>query len=67
MSDKCVCTKGQPVSALFVAFIVSTTAILSVILGVLGAYYAISAVLAAVNPTRPAHVLRTLVPQQSGD
>jgi len=58
------------VSALFAAFLISSTAILSVILGVLGAYYAISGVLAAVDPSRPSNVLRALVPHQnhvSGD
>jgi len=53
------------VNALFAVFLVSSTAILSVILGVLGAYYAISGLLAAVNPMRPAPALRTLVPHQS--
>jgi hypothetical protein len=53
------------VNALFVAFLVSSTAILSVIFGVLGAYYAINFLLSAVNPTREAHSLHTLVPHQS--
>ena len=52
-------------NALFVAFLISSTAILSVILGVFGAYCAISGVLAAVNPSRPSNVLRALVPHQS--
>ena len=51
-------------SALSVAFLVSSTAILSVILGVFGAYCAIRGVLAAVNPSRPSNVLRALVPHQ---
>lgn len=51
--------------ALFVAFLVSSTAIVSVGLGVLGAYYAITGLLAAVNPSRPMHLVRTLVPHQS--
>jgi hypothetical protein len=63
--------KGQfIVNALFVAFLVSGTAIVSVGLGVLGAYYAIAGLLAAVNPARPAPLLRALVPHQgqvSGD
>jgi hypothetical protein len=36
-----------------------------VVLGVLGAYYAITGLLAAVNPARPAPLLRALVPHQS--
>ncbi len=48
--------------ALFVAFLVSSTALISVGLGVLGAYYAISGVLAAFNPSRPSHFLAALVP-----
>jgi hypothetical protein len=53
------------VDALFVAFLVSSTAIVSVGLGVLGAYYAITGLLAAVNPARPMHLVRTLVIHQS--
>jgi len=53
------------VDALFVAFLVSSTAVVSVGLGVLGAYYAITGLLAAVNPARPAEILRALVPNQS--
>jgi hypothetical protein len=53
------------VNGLLIAFIVSTTAVLSVIFGVFGAYYAVNFLLAAINPTRPAPALRTLVPQQS--
>jgi hypothetical protein len=53
------------VDALFVAFLVSSTALISVGLGVLGAYYAISGVLAAFNPSRPSHFLAALVPTQS--
>jgi hypothetical protein len=52
-------------NALFVAFLISSTAVLSVILGVFGAYWAISAVLAMVNPTRPSNLLAALVPHQS--
>jgi hypothetical protein len=58
------------VSALFVAFLIISTAILSVILGVVGAYWAINAVLAAVDPSRPSTVLAALIPHQnpaSGD
>lgn len=51
--------------ALFVAFLVSGTAIISVGLGVLGAYYTITGLLAAVNPTRPTHLVRSLVAHQS--
>lgn len=56
--------------ALLVAFLVGGTAIVSVGLGVLGAYYAITGLLAAVNPGRPAQLLQALVPHQgqvSGD
>jgi len=63
--------KGQfIVDALLIAFLVSSTAIVSVGVGVLGAYYAITGLLAAVNPSRPAQLLQTLVPHQgpaSGD
>ncbi|MFZ3339962.1 MAG: hypothetical protein WA213_03700 [Terriglobales bacterium] len=48
----------------------SGTAIVSVGLGVLGAYYAITGLLAAVNPASPTQLLRGLVPHQgqaSGD
>jgi hypothetical protein len=58
------------VDALFVAFMVTSTAIVSVGLGVLGSYYAITGLLAAVNPARPMPLLRALVPHQgqvSGD
>ena len=58
------------VSALFVAFLITSTAILTVIFGVFGAYCAISAVLAAVNPSRPTNTLSALLPEQgraSGD
>jgi hypothetical protein len=34
-------------------------------LGVLGAYYAISGLLVALNPARPLHLLKALVPHQS--
>lgn len=53
------------VDALLVAFLVSGTALVSVGLGVFGAYYAITSLLAAVNPTRPAPVVRTLIPSES--
>ena len=52
-------------SALFAAFLISSTAILSVVLGVFGAYWAIVAVLAAVNPSQPRRFLAALVPHQS--
>ena len=58
------------VDALLVAFLVGGTAIISVGLGVLGAYCAINGLLAAVNPSRPSASLRALVPHQgqaSGD
>jgi len=52
-------------SAISVAFLISSTAILSVTLGVFGAYCAIRAVLAAFNPARLSSVLRSLIPNQS--
>ena len=52
-------------NALFVAFLISSTAILSVVLGVFGAYCAIHGILAAVNPSRPANILSALVAHQS--
>lgn len=51
-------------NAIFVAFLISSTAILTVVLGVFGAYCAISAVLSAVNPTRPAKAFSALLPNQ---
>ncbi len=57
--------RASNVSALFVAFLIISTAILSVILGVFGAYWAICGVLAAVNPSRPSLVLRALVQSQA--
>jgi hypothetical protein len=53
------------VDALLVAFLVSSTAVLSVALGVFGSYYAITGLLAAVNPSRPTQLFRALVPNQS--
>jgi hypothetical protein len=53
------------VDALFVVFLVSGTAIVSVGVGVLGAYYAISLVLAAFNPSRPASFPAAFLPGQS--
>jgi hypothetical protein len=53
------------VNALFIVFLVSSTAILSVMLGVFGAYCVIHAVLVAFNPSRPSNFLRVLVPNQS--
>jgi hypothetical protein len=53
------------VSALFAAFLISSTAILTVILGIFGAYCAISGILAAVNPSRTSSVLSALVAHQS--
>lgn len=61
-------------NAIFVAFLLSSTAILTVILGVFSAYCAISAVLAVVNPAVPPaerlRAFRAFVPhhsQASGD
>jgi hypothetical protein len=53
------------VNAVFVVFLIGGTAILSMCLGVLGAYYAISGLLVALNPARPLHLLKALVPHQS--
>jgi hypothetical protein len=53
------------VNALSVALLIGSTAILAVILGIFGAYCAICGVLAAVNPSRPSHLLRELVPHRS--
>ncbi len=47
------------------AFLISSTAIVSVILGVFGAYCAIHAILAAANPARPSNRLSALVTNPS--
>ena len=52
-------------NGLFVVFLISSTAILTVVLGVFGGYCAISAVLAVVNPSRASQNLSALVPHQS--
>ena len=52
-------------NTLSVAFLLCSTAILAVILGVVGAYYAICGILAAVNPSRPSNALAMLVTRQS--
>src|SRR6266404_9978591 len=62
--QRVVATRTSNVNGLSAAFLISSTAILSVILGVFGAYCAISGLLAALNPSRP-NVLRALVPHQS--
>jgi hypothetical protein len=57
------------VNELFTGFLLISTTILAVILGISGAYCVISAVLAAVNPAHPMTIAR-LVPHQnhaSGD
>jgi hypothetical protein len=53
------------VEALLAVFLVSSVAILSVALGVFGAYCAINGLLAAFNPTRSPRPLAALVPTQS--
>jgi len=58
-------SKADNVNAVLVGFLISSTAILSVILGVFGAYCAICGVLAAVNPSRSSNALAALVPHQS--
>jgi hypothetical protein len=55
----------EHVNALFVAFLLSSTALLSVCFGVLGAYYLLSGLLALFNPARPSLLLRALEPNQS--
>jgi hypothetical protein len=56
------------VEALLAVFLVSGVAILSVALGVFGAYCAITSLLAALNPSRNSKPLPALVPSQaSGD
>jgi len=58
------------VDALLVAFLITSTAVASVGFGVLGAYCAISGVLAALNPAQPRRSTAALVPhhsQASGD
>src|SRR5258708_35472616 len=64
MLQKVVATRACNVNGLSAALLISSTAILSVILGVFGAYCAICGLLSALNPSRP-NVLRALVPHQS--
>ena len=64
MLQKVVATRACNVNGLSAAFLISSTAILSVILGVFGAYCAIWGLLAALNPSRP-NVVRAFVPHQS--
>lgn len=58
-------------TALLVALLVFATAITCVALGVFGAYFAVTGLLAALNPSRPrSAVVATLVPtpsQATGD
>jgi hypothetical protein len=63
--DEAAVTKGLALNALFVGFLLSSTAILSVFLGIFGAYCAIHAVLSTINPSRPSNLLAALVPHQS--
>ncbi|MGA9642755.1 MAG: hypothetical protein WBQ72_15270 [Terriglobales bacterium] len=56
--------------AILAIFLIGSTAIVSVVLGVLGAYYAVCGVLAAFNSERKSHLLPQLIPnptQASGD
>jgi len=53
------------VDAFLAVFLISGTAIISVGLGVFGAHYAIAAILAAVNPSRPPRFTQALAPHQS--
>jgi len=64
MLQNVVATRACDVNGLSAAFLISSTAILSVILGVFGAYCAVCGILAALNPARP-NVLQALVPHQS--
>lgn len=53
------------VNTLFTTLLVSSTAILTVALGVFGAYYAISGILAVMHPSRLSHAVAALIPHQS--
>jgi hypothetical protein len=54
------------VNALLVVFAIGGTAIIGVALGVFSAYYALTGLLAACNPSRPtSRPNRVLIPQQS--
>jgi hypothetical protein len=54
------------VTTLFVALLVFVTVIGCVALGVFGAYFAVTGLLAAFNPSRPSSVrIPSLVPRQS--
>jgi hypothetical protein len=53
------------VNALFIALVTIGTAICCVVLGVFGAYCAVSGILGAVNPSRASNALSALVPHQS--
>jgi hypothetical protein len=56
------------VNALLIALVTVGTAISCVVLGVVGAYAAVTGILAAFNPSRPENGLAALVPHQmSGD
>jgi hypothetical protein len=57
--------RASHVNTISVAFLICSTAILTVIVGVFGAYCAICGVLAAVNPSRPSHAMAALVARQS--
>ena len=52
-------------NAIFAALLILTVAIASVVLGVFCAYCAISGLLAALNPSRPAPSMAVLVPHES--
>ena len=57
-------------NALFVALLTVGTSISCVVLGVFGAYAAVTGILAAFNPSRPERILPALVVNQtqlSGD
>jgi hypothetical protein len=52
-------------NALFVSLLMILTGVLSVALGVFGAYCAIHAVLTAVNPARSSSLSAVFLPEQS--
>jgi hypothetical protein len=48
-----------------VGFLLTSSAILSVVLGIFGAYCVVSVVLTLLNPAQPSNLLAALVPNQS--
>jgi hypothetical protein len=64
-SDRGCQLRAVIVNPFFVAFLISSTSILTVALGVFGAYWTVCAVLAAVNPAKTSKTFSALVPHQS--